>query len=810
MAADLLESCAWTCVATPAGEVTEPSALDAVDGWIAAQVPGTAAGAVALAHGLDAARAKDFDATDWWFRAEVTSETGGPARLRLEGVATLAEVWWDTTLLATTAGMFTPLDLEVPDVAGRHVLALRCRALRPELDAKRRRPRWRSRLVADQGLRWIRTTLHGRMPALAPRFAPVGPWRPASLVPVVELGPEAVDLRVAVAGGHGSVRCVVSGGRQGDALRVADAEAPFVGSGDGTWVAELVVADVPLWWPHTHGEQPLHDVQLVRDGVVHRLARVGFRELLADRCDDGFTLVLNGIPVFVRGACWGPVDPLGLADDVETISRTLMRYRAAGLNLVRLVGTATYESSAFWDLCDELGMLVWQDAMLATLDPPEDPEWLALLAAEVEAQLRPLQGRPSLVVVSGGSETEQQPTMYGLPPEMRRMTAIEQTVPSVVSALLPDVPYVTSSPSSGDLPTHASAGVAHWFAVGGYRRPLSDTRPAGVRFAAECLAFATPPERASLLATFGTSAPSGDAWDAGVPRDMGTDWTFQDVTDHYVRELVPAAVRDGADRELALDLQRAVVAHLVCGVFGEWRRAGSPCAGGIVLTGRDLVPGPGWGLLDSTGAAKATLLALADVLAPRALVATDEGLEGLALHLHNDTASAVDGTLEVTLVGLAGGREMASVDVHVAAHSSHRRSVDGVIGAFRDVTHAYGFGEPQYAGVLARWLDDDGHEVASLYRPAGDWPVGDPGLAAAVVAEDGESVVVEVSVEGAAYGVVVEAAGFVADRGWFALEPGGTRRVRLTRERGYDGAFAATVRSLGSSLVAVAHGTVGP
>ena len=809
MTADLLEPCTWTCVATDTGEVTEPSGLAAVGGWIDALVPGTAAGAVAQAYGLDVARATDFDATDWWFRTEVTSSVGGPARLRLEGVATLADVWWDGTQLATTDGMFTPLDVVVPDVAGTHVLALRCRALRPELEAKRRRPRWRSRLVADQGLRWIRTTLHGRMPALAPHFAPVGPWRPASLVPLAELEPQVVDLRVAVVDAVGSVRCVVTGARDGDAMRVAGVEASFVASGEGEWVAELAVADAPLWWPHTHGEQALHDVELVRDGAAHRLSRVGFRELFTDRSDDGFSLVLNGIPVFARGVCWGPVDPVGLADDVAEIRRTLLRYRAAGLNLVRLVGTATYESRAFWDVCDELGMLVWQDAMLATLDPPEDAEWLALLEAEVATQLRPLQGRPSLVVVSGGSETEQQPTLYGLPAEMRRMTAIEQTVPAVVATLLPDIAYVTSSPSAGDLPTHSSSGVAHWFAVGGYRRPLSDTRLAGVRFAAECLAFATPPERASLLATFGTAAPSGE-WDAGVPRDMGTDWTFQDVTDHYVRELVPGEMRDGADRELALDLQRAVVAHLMCGVFGEWRRTASPCAGGIVLTGRDLTPGPGWGLLDSTGSAKATLLALADVLSSRALVATDEGLEGLALHLHNDAASPVDGTLEVTLVGRAGGRETASVGVRVDAHSSQRRSVDGVIGAFRDVTHAYGFGEPQYAGVLARWLDVDGREVATLYRPVGEWPVGDPGLAAAVLAEDGESVVVEVSTEGAAYGVVVEARGFVADRGWFAVEPGGSRRVRLMREQGYADAFIATVRALGSPLVAVAHGTVGP
>ena len=86
-------------------------------------------------------------------------------------------------------------------------------------------------------------------------------------------------------------------------------------------------------------------------------------------------------------------------------------------------------------------------------------------------------------------------------------------------------------------------------------------------------------------------------WKAGVPRDAGTGWDFDDVRDHYLRLLFgvdPAELRR-CDHERYLELSRAVSGEAMAAVFGEWRRPGSPCGGGLVLWLRDLVPGAGWG-----------------------------------------------------------------------------------------------------------------------------------------------------------------------------------------------------------------------
>ena len=112
--------------------------------------------------------------------------------------------------------------------------------------------------------------------------------------------------------------------------------------------------DVELWWPHTHGTPRLHEVTV--DGEV--VGRVGFRTI-ENRSEDSLDLWVNGVRVFCRGAVWTPGDLAALDEAV-----------GLGLNMVRVPGIAAYESDAFHDRCDELGLLVWQDLMFATFDYP--------------------------------------------------------------------------------------------------------------------------------------------------------------------------------------------------------------------------------------------------------------------------------------------------------------------------------------------------------------------------------------------------------------------------------------------------------
>src|SRR5438552_4634674 len=142
-------------------------------------------------------------------------------------------------------------------------------------------------------------------------------------------------------------------------------------------------------------------------------------------------------------------------------------------------------------------------------------------------------------------------------------------------------------------------------------RPLQDARRAEVRFAAECLALSNVPGEEAIEEML-PSAPGEivvhhPRWKAGVPRDAGAGWDFEDVRDHYLHLLFgadPVELRR-SDHERYLELSRHTSGEVMAEVLGEWRRDASPCGGGIVLWLRDLAPGAGWGLIDVRGRPKA-------------------------------------------------------------------------------------------------------------------------------------------------------------------------------------------------------------
>ena len=131
--------------------------------------------------------------------------------------------------------------------------------------------------------------------------------------------------------------------------------------------------------------------------------------------------------------------------------------------------------------------------MFANFDYPiADEAFRSAVEAEARAVLDRLAWRPSLAVVCGNSEVEQQATMLGRTVDEARGDLFGDLLPRLVREAAIDAPYVPSAPCGGDLPFRPGVGVANYFGVGGYRRPLSDVRLAGVRFAAECLGVRQP------------------------------------------------------------------------------------------------------------------------------------------------------------------------------------------------------------------------------------------------------------------------------------------------------------------------------
>ncbi|MGH8639633.1 MAG: glycoside hydrolase family 2 protein, partial [Burkholderiales bacterium] len=334
--------------------------------------------------------------------------------------------------------------------------------------------------------------------------------------------------------------------------------------------------------------------------------------------------MINGLSVFCRGVCWTPPDLAALSVSHAEYRSALELLREAGMNMVRIGGTMAYETDAFYDLCDELGILVWQDFMFANMDYPwEDETFYHHVTLEITQLLDALQARPSLAVVCGNSEVEQQAAMLGLPDARRGQALTDERLGSMVRTVTPAAVWLPSTPTGGTFPFQVNSGVCHYYGVGAYRRPFEDARRAGVRFAAECLAFSNVPDAPTLARMLPAGRTPGDhpQWKAGVPRDPGAEWDFEDVRDHYVELLfsVDAVNLRAVDPERYLALGRVATGEAMLRTFAEWRRPGSSCRGGLVWFARDFYPGAGWGILDSTGRPKAAYWYLKRVLAPVAL-----------------------------------------------------------------------------------------------------------------------------------------------------------------------------------------------
>jgi beta-mannosidase len=787
--------------------------------WLPARVPGTAASALRAAGRWDWYHERDFDADDWWFRVRFEARpaaAGEALSLALDGIATVCDVYLNGEHILSSESMFAAHELDVGDRIGEHnELSIRCRALAPLLDVPRRpRARWRTALVSHGNLRFHRTMLLGRTPGFAPGPAAVGPWRPVRLerrrgvvVQRLELHPKLEDGR-----GRMKVRAMLrtpQGAPPPEAVSVELSGAGgthraglelIPGAGAVEVSGELVIGDVEPWWPHTHGRPALYRARLlVRASEEHELdaGSVGFRSLQSrgDLERDGIALSVNGVPVFARGAVWTPLDLTDPCSRGERLERALRAVAAAGMNMLRVPGIGCYESEDFYELCDRLGILVWQDFMFANLDYPEqDEQFMAVVEREVRQVLGALARRPSLAVLCGGSEVAQQVAMLGLDPQLANGPLYGELLPSLVAQAGIDAPYIPSTPWGGDLPFRPGQGSANYYGVGAYLRPLTDARLAGVRFAAECLAFANVPDQEALepLAAAGQAPVHHPRWKAGVPRDTGAGWDFDDVRDHYLRDLFgvdPVALRS-TDAERYLELSRAVSGEVMGEVFGEWRRRDSPCAGGLVLWMTDLMPGAGWGLLDHRARPKVAYHHLRRVLAPVAVWSTDEGLDGIAVHIANDRPVRLGATLRIALYrDFETPVEEARRDVELGPRSSCTYNVEQVLGRFVDASWAYGFGPPAQDLIVLTLEGGGGELLSQSFRLPAGRPVWRErperlGIHARVRPIDDDSALLTVSSDRFAYGVRVRAPGFCADDDAFSVEPGRPRVVALRRAYG--------------------------
>nr|WP_319389864.1 glycoside hydrolase family 2 protein [uncultured Cohaesibacter sp.] len=228
--------------------------------------------------------------------------------------------------------------------------------------------------------------------------------------------------------------------------------------GRGSASLQIEVTEPRLWWPRGHGDQPLYDLTVMIDGQsISR--RVGLRtvELVTDKDTIGarFAFRINGREIFARGANWIPADALPARATPEAVRDLLTSAVEANMNMIRVWGGGQYEEDWFYELCSELGLMVWHDFMFAcNLYPAADHHWLDLVRREARQQVRRLSGYPCMALWCGDNELVGAISWFEESKMDRdRYLAMYERLNFVLEECLlkeaPGVPFWPSSPSVG-------------------------------------------------------------------------------------------------------------------------------------------------------------------------------------------------------------------------------------------------------------------------------------------------------------------------------------------------------------------------
>jgi beta-mannosidase len=509
-----------------------------------------------------------------------------------------------------------------------------------------------------------------------------GIWRPARLMSwsTARLDEVRVHAEPRDSGG-GRVRATVRVARAATneltlTLDVAGTTASTVvpaGHDEATLAVELDSVD--RWWPAGHGAQPLYDVRVGlsagEDELDTASRRVGFRTLRWDTEPDAagtpFQLVVNERPILVKGVNWIPDDAFPTRVDRARYATRLAQARDANVNLVRVWGGGIYEPDDFYDVCDELGLLTWQDFLFACAAYPEEEPLRSEVEAEARQQVARLAHHASLALLCGNNENLWGHEDWGWKERLDGRTwgafYYHQLLPGIVKELAPHVPYVPGSPFSppGRHPNAEQHGAMHLWEQWNARdwTTYRDVRP---RFVAE-FGWQGPPAWSTL-----TRAVSDDPL---TPESPGMI-VHQKALDGNVKltsGLLPHyRVPDDMDAwHWAMQLNQANA--VTCAL--DWFRSLAPhTSGTVVWQLNDCWPVTSWAAIDGDGREKPLWFALRSAYAPRVVTVQPAG-DGLRAALGNDTDDTWEGLVVLTRRRFDGTvLATARMPVTVAARSS--------------------------------------------------------------------------------------------------------------------------------------------
>ncbi|MBR4080455.1 MAG: glycoside hydrolase family 2 protein [Clostridia bacterium] len=633
------------------------------DKWYDAQVPGSVyadlmrAGAMPDPFWRDNELAafelmkKDWEYVHTFFMDEAAL-SHAHMLLRCEGLDTLAHVSLNGMAVGFADNMHVTWEWDVKRLlkAGENELVIRFDSpVNFALDAYEKSPGWCSS-DAIPGYPHIRKVHCMFGWDWGPRLPDAGVWRDIDLVLADDARLDSVLVEQEHSAGCVALRLTpeISLGNPAVCECAVTVTAP-----DGTVAAKTVfcgdsvgqvVIDKPqLWWPHGYGDQPLYTVRVElstasgQQDVWER--RIGLRTMgisrVKDQWGEEFCHVVNGVKVFAMGADYIPEDNIFSRITPERTRRLLEDSVLANFNSVRIWGGGYYPPDFFYDICDELGLMVWQDLMYACAYYDLTPAFEKSIRKETEDNVRRLRHHASLALLCGNNEMEEfqaagikaehegHPEWYGPVRPSHHADYIkmfEYIMPEICERLAPQTFYWPASPSSGgsfDAPNDPNRGDTHYWDVWHGEKPFTEYRKFHFRYASEfgfqsfpCLktveSFTEPGDR-NIFSRIMERHQRNKAANGKILSYMSQTYRYAQGFDNllYCSQLLQAdAIRYGVE---------------------HWRRNRGRCMGAIYWQLNDCWPVASWASLDYYGRWKALHYAAKRFFAPVLLSCEEEG-----------------------------------------------------------------------------------------------------------------------------------------------------------------------------------------
>ena len=626
-----------------------------------------------------------------------------------------------------------------------------------------------------------------------PRLPDAGIWRDISII-----GVQSARIRdVEVLQRHEPGRVTLEINTH--VTRLTDAKADVsveVTAPDGTvWKAggeraAVVIEDPQLWWPAGLGEQPLYTVRVeLGEDLDCWERRIGLRTMTVSRHKDqwgeSFAHCVNGVEVFAMGSDYIPEDSLLPRVDPERTRRLLEDARRANMNCVRVWGGGYYPDDFFYDICDELGLLVWQDFMFAcaVYDLTEDFE--ENITAEIVDNVRRLRHHASLALWCGNNEMEDfvnKGEWVSCPRQKADYIKMyEYLIPKILKTEDPQTFYWPASPSSGgsfDAPQDPDRGDVHYWMVWHGLLPFTDYRNHYFRYVSEfgfqsfpCMETIesfTEPEDRNIFSYIMEKHQRNASANGKIVSYLSQMYLYPGSLDLLVY----------ASQLLQAQAMQYGVEH--------WRRNRGRCMGAVIWQLNDCWPVASWSSIDYYGRWKALHYFAKRFFAPVLISCHEEGIlsqntnvnaepfdliKSARLNVSNETRAEFQGTVHWALRRPdASVIEEGSFAVTVPALSAVWLPVQDFSG--QDTYGCY------YSYEL---VDPSGNSVGQgsvLFCPPKHFRFADPKLTARI---EGDEIVVTAGAY--ARGVELQAGGdTVLEDNFFDMN-GGERRVKILRGR---------------------------